>query len=61
MIEHAGNQKRQYPEANHDKPSCSGYKKIKSPKSTNKAVDEEAINSLDAKVEVHEKGLCCLC
>lgn len=32
MIKHAGNQKRKYPEANHDKPSGSGYKKMKSQK-----------------------------
>lgn len=32
MIKHAGNQKRKYPEANHDKPSGSGYKKMRSQK-----------------------------
>lgn len=39
MIRHAFNQKRRSLEAYHDKPSSSGYKKIKSQKSINKSVD----------------------
>lgn len=61
MIKHAGNQKRKYPEANHDKPSGTGYKKMKGQKSTNKTVDEEAMDSSDEEVGVNEKDLCCVC
>lgn len=60
QIKHAGNQKRKSPEAIHDKSSGSGYKKMKNQKCINKAVDKEAMDSLDV-VEVYEKDLCSVC